>query len=329
MSVEAKQMLLLDFSNELANILTVDGRDTVLCILSELLAKYELVQTNNTEFYDMETDELLDAYISAKTIEGRSPKTLERYKYIISKMMKSINIPMRKISVFHIRTYLTKEKQRGLSDRTLEGTREVLSAFFGWLHREGLINSNPISNLGTIKYAKVTRLPYTQVDIEKLKESCDNDRDKAIISFLLSSGCRISEVCALNRTDIDFDNKQCTVLGKGNKERIVYIDDITVLHLRRYLDSRKDEYDALFIGKNTKRLQPGGIRYMLKKVANKAEVSNTHPHRFRRTLATSLIDHGMPIQEVAIILGHDKLDTTMGYVYTDNKNVKNSYEKYT
>ena len=329
MSIEAKQMLLLDFSNELANILTVDGRDTVLCILSELLAKYELVQTNNTEFYDMETDELLDAYISAKTIEGRSPKTLDRYKYIITKMMKSINIPVRKISVFHIRTYLTKEKQRGLSDRTLEGTREVLSAFFGWLHREGLINSNPISNLGTIKYAKVTRLPYTQVDIEKLKESCNNDRDRAIISFLLSSGCRISEVCALNRTDIDFDNKQCTVLGKGNKERIVYIDDITVLHLKRYLNSRKDEYEALFIGKNTKRLQPGGIRYMLKKVANKAEVSNTHPHRFRRTLATSLIDHGMPIQEVAIILGHDKLDTTMGYVYTDNKNVKNSYEKYT
>ena len=329
MSVEAKQMLLLDFSNELANILTADGRDTVLCILSELLAKYELVLTNNTEFYDMETDELLDAYISAKTIEGRSPKTLDRYKYIITKMMKSINIPVRKISVFHIRTYLTKEKQRGLSDRTLEGTREVLSAFFGWLHREGLINSNPISNLGTIKYAKVTRLPYTQVDIEKLKESCNNDRDRAIISFLLSSGCRISEVCALNRTDIDFDNKQCTVLGKGNKERIVYIDDITVLHLKRYLNNRKDEYEALFIGKNTKRLQPGGIRYMLKKVANRAEVSNTHPHRFRRTLATSLIDHGMPIQEVAIILGHDKLDTTMGYVYTDNKNVKNSYEKYT
>lgn len=329
MSVEAKQMLLLDFSNELANILTVDFRDTVLCILSELLANYELIQNNNTEFYDMETDELLDAYISAKTIEGRSPKTLERYKYIITKMMKSINIPIRKISVFHIRTYLTKEKQRGLSDRTLEGTREVLSAFFGWLHREGLINSNPISNLGTIKYAKVTRLPYSQVDIEKLKESCDNDRDKAIISFLLSSGCRISEVCALNRTDIDFDNKQCKVLGKGNKERIVYIDDITVLHLKRYLNNRKDEYEALFIGKNTKRLQPGGIRHMLKKVAAKAEVSNTHPHRFRRTLATSLIDHGMPIQEVAIILGHDKLDTTMGYVYTDNKNVKNSYEKYT
>ena len=277
----------------------------------------------------MEPDELLDAYISAKTIEGRSPKTLDRYKYIITKMMKSINIPVRKISVFHIRTYLTKEKQRGLSDRTLEGTREVLSAFFGWLHREGLINSNPISNLGTIKYAKVTRLPYTQVDIEKLKESCNNDRDRAIISFLLSSGCRISEVCALNRTDIDFDNKQCTVLGKGNKERIVYIDDITVLHLKRYLNNREDEYEALFIGKNTKRLQPGGIRYMLKKVANRAEVSNTHPHRFRRTLATSLIDHGMPIQEVAIILGHDKLDTTMGYVYTDNKNVKNSYEKYT
>ena len=328
MSIEAKQMLMLDLSSELGNILTTDDRDTVLCILSELLSKYELETAVNTEFFDMDTDELLEAYISAKTIEGRSPKTLERYKYIISKMMKAINIPARKISVFHIRTYLAKEKDRGLSDRTLEGTREALSAFFGWLHREGLIPSNPISNLGAIKYAKVTRLPYSQVDIEKLKESCTNDRDRAIISFLLSSGCRISEVCGLNRDSIDFDNKQCNVLGKGNKERLVYIDDITVLHLKRYLDSRTDDSEALFIGKGTNRLQPGGVRYMLKKVSSIAEVNNTHPHRFRRTLATSLIDHGMPIQEVAIILGHDKIDTTMGYVYTDNKNVKNSYEKY-
>lgn len=328
MSIEAKQMLMLDLSSELSSVLTTENKDTVLCILSELLSKYELESIANAEFFDNDSDELLEAYISAKTIEGRSSKTLDRYKYIISKMLKTVNIPIRKISVFHIRTYLSKEKQRGVSDRTLESTREVLSAFFGWLHREGLIPTNPISNLGAIKYPKVTRLPYTQVDIEKLKESCDNDRDRAIISFLLSTGCRVSEVCNLNISDIDFENRECNVLGKGNKERIVYIDDVTVLHLKRYLDSRTDDSEALFVGKGTSRLQPGGIRYMLKRVSKIAEVTNTHPHRFRRTLATSLIDHGMPIQEVAIILGHDKLDTTMEYVYTDNKNVKSSYEKY-
>ena len=206
MSIEAKQLLLHDLEKKIGSILTVDNTEEVMKLLSEQLSNYEL-EKNQSEGEDIESRELLEAYISAKKIEGRSDKTLERYQYVIEKMMKKIDVPLRKISVFHIRRYLADEKERGLSDRTLEGIREVLSAYFGWLQKEGLIASNPIVNLGAIKYQKLKRIPYSSVDIEKLKESCTNDRDKAIISFLLSTGCRISEVCALNRTDIDFENK--------------------------------------------------------------------------------------------------------------------------
>lgn len=327
MSIEAKQLLLHDLEKKIGSILTVDNTEEVMKLLSEQLSNFEL-EKNQSEREDIESRELLEAYISAKKNEGRSDKTLERYQYVIEKMMKKIDVPLRKISVFHIRRYLADEKERGLSDRTLEGIREVLSAYFGWLQKEGLISSNPIVNLGAIKYQKLKRIPYSSVDIEKLKESCTNDRDKAIISFLLSTGCRISEVCALNRTDIDFENKECKVLGKGNKERIVFLDDVTAMLLKRYVENRNDEHEALFIGKGSTRLTPGGVRYMLHRVADRAGVENTHPHRFRRTLATNLIDHGMPIQEVATLLGHDKIDTTMTYVYIDEKNVKNSFRKY-
>lgn len=327
MSIEAKQLFLHDLENNIGRVLTVDNTEEVMKLLSEQLINYEL-EKNPSEDEDIEGKELLDAYISAKMVEGRSDKTLARYRYIINNVMKRIDVPMRKVSVFHIRRYLASEKERGISDRTLEGIREVLSAYFCWLQKEGLIASNPIVNLGAIKYQKIKRVPYSSVDIEKLKESCSKDRDKAIISFLLSTGCRISEVCALNRSDIDFENKECKVLGKGNKERIVFLDDVTAMLLKRYVENRNDEHEALFAGKGSARLTPGGVRYMLRKVADLAGVENTHPHRFRRTLATNLIDHGMPIHEVATLLGHDKIDTTMTYVYIDEKNVKNSFRKY-
>lgn len=327
MSIESKQLMLHEINKALGGILTTDSSTAVMQVLTEIIGDYEIEKCKDLSF-DVEGEELLNAYISAKNIEGRSPKTLERYRYIISRMMQEIQVPIRKISVFHIRNYFTKEKERGLSDRSLESTREVFSAFFGWLQKEGLIQSNPISNLGPIKYAKVQRVPYTQVDIEKLKEHCASERDKAIISFLLCTGCRISEVCALNRADIDFANLECVVMGKGEKERVVFLDEVSAMVLRRYLDSRKDEHEALFVGKGSERLTPGGVRAMLRRISASAGVDNTHPHRFRRTLATRLINHGMPIQEVATILGHDKIDTTMTYVYIDKRGVKNAYKQY-
>lgn len=327
MSIADKQTLMRDMETQIASFLTVENVVKVMRVLSENMNVFEINRIADSTS-DAESEELLKTFLNAKKLEGRSDKTIERYEYIIRKMYDAVNAPVSKISVFHLRNYLSDEKARGISDSTLDGTRQVFSAYFGWLQKECLITSDPTINLNPIKSIKKVRKPYSAIDIEKLKECCVKTRDKAIIALLLSTGCRISEICALNKKDVDYINKEIVVLGKGNKERTVFIDEVTAMLLQRYLDERKDDYEALFIGKGSERLTPHGIRNLLHRIAVKAGVENTHPHRFRRTLATNLIDHGMPVQEVAAILGHEKLDTTMKYVYLSKNNVKNSYNKY-
>lgn len=325
MSIASRQVLLKDAEKAFGSVLTVEQMQKIMPMLGEALAGFEVEQVTDA---DDSGGDLLCAFIEAKEIEGRSKKTLERYQYIIRQFLKAAGTVTQKVTVYHIRSFLMAEKRRSLSDRTLEGYRCVFSSFFGWLQKEGLIPANPCANLGAIKCAKVVREPYSATDIERLKEACGSLRDRAIITFLLSSGCRISEVCGLNRNDIDMASAECTVLGKGNKERVVYLDSVALMLLRRYLASRKDAHNALFVGLRGERLQPGGVRAMLKQLEAKTGVPNVHPHRFRRTLATNLIARGMPIQEVAAILGHDKLDTTMKYVYLEKSNIKNSFAKY-
>lgn len=327
MSIVAKQYLLKQVGNELGDSLSANDLQLVQDKLNNILSMYEVEDIEDGQI-DGEADDFLNAFLDAKEIEGRSQKTIKHYRYIITKMMKDINVPIRRITVFHLRNYLMRKKSNGIQDKTLEGCRSVMCSYFGWLQKEGLLEANPCANLAPIKCVKKVRVPYTEVDIERLKESCWCTRDKALIAFLLSTGCRISEVCGLNRDSIDFISGECTVLGKGNKERTVFIDDVTAMLLQRYLSERTDESPALFSGKGTKRMTPSGIRARLHNIAKKADIDNVHPHRFRRTLATTLINHGMQIQEVASILGHDKLDTTMKYVYIDKTKIKNSYRKF-
>ena len=326
MSIATKQTVLRDIERQLGSVLTVDNTNIAMGILANEFARFDVEILN--DIYEEDSDDLLTAFIEAKQIEGRSIKTTNRYNYIIKRMLKEIKVPIRKITIYHLRSYLMNMYKRGVKDSTIEGQRSIFSSFFGWLKKEGLIENNPCANINTIKCAKVMRKPFSEIDIEHLKENCKCTRDKAIISFLLSTGCRIGEVCNLNKEDIDFDNLECKVKGKGNKERIVYINSITAMLLKRYFNERKDNSEALFTGQRLNRMTPSGIRVMLRTTAKKANVSNVHPHRFRRTLATNLINHGMSIQEVANILGHDKIDTTMQYVYIENENVKNSYRKY-
>lgn len=327
MSITAKQYLIKQLGSKLGDVLTANDLERVQDAVNDLLSLYE-VETLADGKIDAEADEFLEAFMAAKEIEGRSPKTLAHYKYIINRMMSELDTPIRQLTVFHLRGYLMKLKTAGIADKTLEGIRSVLCSYFGWLHKEGLLPENPCANLAPIKCQKKVRTPYTDVDIERLKESCSCSRDRALIALLLSTGCRISEICALNRNSIDFAARECTVLGKGNKERTVFLDDVTVMLVQRYLSERRDRSVALFAGKGTDRMTPGGVRAMLTRVAADAGVENVHPHRFRRTLATNLINHGMQIQEVAAILGHDKLDTTMKYVFIDKTNIKNAYAKY-
>ena len=325
MSIASKQVLLKETEKALGAILTVELMQKVMPVIGETLAGFEVEQIVQPE---NKGNDLLQAFLDAKEVEGRSKKTLERYAYLIGRLLEEINTTTEQVTVYHLRSFFMAEKRRGISDRTLEGFRSVFSSYFGWLTKEGLIQTNPCANLGAIKYSKQVREPYSDADIEQLKEACKTPRDRALIAMLMSTGCRISEICGLNRSDIDFQASECTVLGKGNKERVAYLDSVALMLLQRYLATRQDAHNALFIGVRGERLQPGGVRYMLKQLAKKTGVQNVHPHRFRRTLATNLIVHGMPIQEVAAVLGHDKIDTTMGYVFMEKSSVKNSYRKY-
>ena len=273
-------------------------------------------------------EDLLDTIIAAKRVSGRSDKTLVRYQYIIQRFLKQVGISTREVTPAHVRAYFAEELARGVSESTVDGIRETLNAYFGWLKNEGLIPRNPVSGIESIKYQKKERLALSPSEIELLKRSCKSVRDNAIVSFLLATGCRISEVTGLNRDDVDLNEGECIVLGKGNKERTVFLDDVAVLMLREYLLTRNDSNEALFVGKGGKRLQPGGVRAMLKQLEKSANVENVHPHRFRRTAVTRLLNRGMPIQEVAILAGHEKVDTTMKDFAASKARMKSSYRMY-
>lgn len=326
MTVSTKQAFVEDVALDIGDFLTVTQTNKVSEVIEEKLIGYELTE-RNTEV-DSDSLDLLKIFLDSKRIEGRSEKTIDRYSYILERMIREIGTPVNKMTVFHLRGYLMDLKNQGLQASSLEGIRSVMSSYFGWLWKENLIPTNPCANIGSIKSQKKIRHPYSAVDIQKLKDGCKSQRDKAIISFLLSTGARISEVCSLNRDDIDFTALECTVLGKGNKQRTVYLDEVTAMELNNYLERRTDKSWALFSGKGTERMTPHGVRKMLDDLGKATGVENVHPHRFRRTLATNLINHGMPIQEVAMILGHENINTTMKYVYLDKNNVKNSYKKY-
>lgn len=326
MSLESKRAFINDVTTKLSGTLTVSDMQALTAALADELSRYDMSGAEAGR--DVEGRELLEEFLAAKSVEGKSQKTIERYRYLLTRMMDSIELPIRDIMVYTLRRYLAQEKARGLQDTTLEGIRSVITSFFGWLHREDLLPANPAANLAPIRCEKKVKKPLSSVDVARLRECCGNLRDRAIVSLLLSTGCRVSEICGLNRDSVDFGNLECTVRGKGNKQRVVYLDEVTAMQLKRYLFTRADSAPAMFVGKGSKRLTPGGVRFMLHKLAEAAGVENVHPHRFRRTLASSLADHGMPIQEVACILGHEKLETTMKYVYIDKANVKNDYRRF-
>lgn len=324
MAIEAKASFLDLLKKRLGTEVTAEAMPRILAGVSEVLDGFEMEEHKSG---NAETDDMLDQYLSALTIEGRSQKTIDRYSYEIGRLIKWTGVPTGRITIHHIRAYLADEQKRGLMDTSLESHRQIFIAFFNWLQRESLIEKNPTANLGVIKCAKRKKATYSEVKLDKLHQSCQTSRDRAIIAFLEHTGCRISEMTQLNRNDVDLDKLQCIVRGKGNKERKVYLRPVAGMLIREYLAERTDEDPALFIGKFGERLEPGGVRTMLNRVAEAAGVEHVHPHKFRRTLATNMARHGMPVQEVAAILGHEKLDTTMKYVMQNDTDVENDYRR--
>lgn len=278
---------------------------------------------------DNSAEGLLKRYIATKRIEGIANSTLKRYADENLKLIRFLQRPLYEITTYDLRLYLSYRRQQGrVSNRTLDGMRRCFSSFFSWLSAEGLIGRNPCAALAQIKYRKQVKKPYSATDMEKLRKACENIRDLALLDFLYCTGCRVSEVSHLDIVDIGFDQRECVVLGKGNKERTVYLSEVAAMHLQEYLNTRNDCSDALFVGKGSRRLTKSGIEARLKQIGRAAGVENVHPHRYRRTLATNLLDRGMNIQDVAQILGHADLKTTQVYCFISQVNVKAAYRKY-
>ena len=287
--------------------------------------------TQNDQQQEQEQADATAAFIAAKRIEGCSEKTLTYYRNTIDAMTAAVGKPVQRITTDDIRQYLTTyQMQRKSSKVTIDNIRRILATFYSWLEDEDYIVKSPVRRIHKVKTAKVIKETYTDEALERMRDNCDSLRDLAIIDLLASSGMRVGELVALNRDDINFNERECVVFGKGNKERLVYFDARTKIHLKNYLDSRADGNPALFVTLRApyNRLQIGGVEMRLRQLGRRLSIPKVHPHKFRRTLATSAIDKGMPIEQVQQLLGHQKIDTTMHYAMVKQQNVKLAHRKY-
>ena len=275
--------------------------------------------------------ELLQLFITAKQVEGCSLKTLRYYQRTVENLFGAMTGTIIQLSTDDLRSYLARyQAETGCSKSNLDNIRRILSSFFARLEQEEYIIKNPIRRIKKIKTEQTVKETYTDENLEIMRDNCENLRDLAIIDLLASTGMRVGELVQLNRSDIDFENRECIVFGKGKKERPVYFDARTKIHLKNYLNSREDTHPALFVTlfKNTKRLGIAGVEIRLRKLGQKLGISKVHPHKFRRTLATKAIDKGMPIEQVQKLLGHAKIDTTLAYAMVNQSNVKHSHQKF-
>lgn len=275
--------------------------------------------------------ELLQLFITAKQVEGCSLKTLRYYQRTVENLFGAMTGTIIQLSTDDLRSYLARyQAETDCSKANLDNIRRILSSFFAWLEQEEYIIKNPIRRIKKIKTEQTVKETYTDENLEIMRDNCENLRDLAIIDLLASTGMRVGELVQLNRSDIDFENRECIVFGKGRKERPVYFDARTKIHLKNYLNSRADTHPALFVTlfKNTKRLGIAGVEIRLRKLGQKLGINKVHPHKFRRTLATKAIDKGMPIEQVQKLLGHAKIDTTLAYAMVNQSNVKHSHQKF-
>lgn len=300
-------------------------------VLEHKLWNAEIVYKTVEEPYDKSNEEFTELFISAKRVEGCSSKTLKYYLATINKMTDTVGKHITKITTEDLRKYLSDyHEENNCSKSNIDNIRRILSSFFSWLEDEDYILKSPVRRIHKIKSAKTVKETYTDEMLECMRDNCDSLRDLAIIDMLASTGMRVGELVHLNIEDVDFEKRECVVLGKGSKERPVYFDARTKIHLRNYLKSRNDDNPALFVSmlKPYNRLNISGVEIRLRELGRKLDITKVHPHKFRRTLATRAIDKGMPIEQVQKLLGHSKIDTTMQYAMVDQENVKLSHRKY-
>lgn len=299
-------------------------------ILENVLSDYEITSKDELPSKD-DSMHMIGKFLEAKLIEGCSEKTIIYYRQTILRMYERIGKELVIITTDDLRHYLTDYQENGgLSRVTIDNVRRILSSFFSWLEDEDYILKSPVRRIHRVKSAFTIKDTYTDEALEMMRDNCKNLRDLAIIDMLASTGMRVGEMVLLNRDDINFHERECIVFGKGKKERIVYFDARTKLHVQNYLETRTDNNPALFVTLNAphNRLKSGGIETRLREIGRELGMDRVHPHKFRRTLATMAIDKGMPIEQLQKLLGHQRIDTTLQYAMVKQSNVKLAHKKF-
>ena len=329
---DMKETIIQTVLDGMRAVLTENQLDLLTDVTRKALSEYEITpKATEEEQRNKENVELLGAFISSKKVEGCSDKTIHYYKSSIEKLIATVKKNVCDIATNDIRCYLAEQQeQRGLSKVTIDNLRRIYSSFFSWLEDEDYITKSPVRRIHKVRTDALVKEVLTDENIEVLRDSCQELRDIAMIDLLLSTGMRVGELVKINRDDIDFQERQCVVFGKGNKEREVYFNARTKIHLKKYLEQRTDTNPALFVSLHEPhtRLTISGVEVRLRQLGKRVNLNKVHPHKFRRTLATMAIDKGMPIEQVQKMLGHVKIDTTLHYAMVNQTNVKIAHRKF-
>jgi len=300
-------------------------------VMKVTLSNYEVIKSEKIENQNLSNFNFMELFLAAKRVEGCSEKTLKYYQATIETMLTTINKAVKHIITDDLRDYLTNHQtERNSSRVTIDNIRRILSSFFAWLEDEDYIVKSPVRRIHKVKTGTNIKETYTDETLELMRDRCTELRDLALIDILASTGMRVGEMVLLNREDINFTERECVVFGKGDKERIVYFDARTKIHLQNYLESRRDFNPALFVSLKAphERLQISGVEQRLRNFGRKLNIPKVHPHKFRRTLATMAIDKGMPIEQLQRLLGHSRIDTTLQYAMVKQSNVKIAHRKF-
>lgn len=330
--IDMKQKLIDDVLRGMLPFLNNAQSAQLQRILEQELVKVEITENEQNLSETKENNARLKGlFLAAKRVEGCSEKSLKYYDSTIAAMFGTVGKHIQEIETDDLREYLTNyQKERQSSKVTIDNIRRILSSFFSWLEDEDYILKSPVRRIHKVKSASTVKETYTDEALEQMRDNCDNIRDLALIDMLASTGMRIGELVLLNREDINFSERECVVFGKGDKERIVYFDARTKIHLQNYLDNRNDDNNALFVSLRTphERMRIGSIEVRLRELGKRLGIPKVHPHKFRRTLATMAIDKGMPVEQLQRLLGHQRIDTTMQYAMVKQSNVKQAHRKY-
>ncbi len=327
-----KEKLIQEITNTMADFLDIEQLATLNGVLLQVVSNYTITSDDESQHDSSASNmRLLEMFLSAKQVEGCSIKTAKYYEVTIKQLFKKMPKKVVNYTTDDIRAYLAVYQRKHKSSKvTIDNIRRIFSSFFSWLEEEDYIIKSPVRRIHKVKTGAQVKEVLTDENLETLRDNCNHIRDLAIIDMLSSTGMRVGELVKLNREDVNFSERECIVFGKGNKERMVYFNARTKIHLQQYLASRKDRNKALFVSlsKPHSRLGISGVECRLRKIGRSCRISRVHPHKFRRTLATMAIDKGMPVEQVQKLLGHVKIDTTMHYAMVNQTNVKLSHRKF-